>query len=180
MAGYIALLRGINVSGHKMIKMEKLREVLKEVQLDNISTYIQSGNVLFTSESVSTRKLEKDITDCIFKHFGHDVPVLVVTPAELKEAIRNIPYKTAEDDAQPYMVFFSGLPSPESVKELEAKNFGDDQFKVIGKVMYIIYENIAKTRLTNVLIEKKLAVTATARNQKTIRKLVALAEEAGF
>lgn len=180
MTGYIALLRGINVSGHKMIKMDKLKEVLKEINLSNISTYIQSGNVLFTSEEASSKKLEKDISNCIFKHFGHDVPVLIVTLEDLKEAIKNIPYKTDENDAQPYMLFFSGLPSPESIRELEAKNFGEDKFKVINKVMYIMYENIAKTRLTNVLIEKKLAVTATARNQKTIRKLVALSEEAGF
>lgn len=178
MKTYIALLRGINVSGHKMIKMEKLCEVLKELEFEKISTYIQSGNILFKSKIEDEKKLEKMISDLIYKHFGFDVPVIVVTPEDLKTTIKNNPF-AKENIAlpQPYVAFLSTVPAIWDLEVLKATNFQKDRFVVLEKNMYLHYaDGAGSTKLSNAVIEKKLKLTATARNWKTVLKLVELSE----
>lgn len=179
MKTYIALLRGINVSGHKIVKMETLRKVLEELSFKSISTYIQSGNILFQSDEKSIPKLEKQIAALIDKHFGFDVPVTVVTPADLKKIVRDNPYAEhqLEDPAQPYVSFLSEIPSSEKLEILSAIDFKGDHFITIDKAMYINYVNSAgDSKLSNAIIENKLKLRSTARNWKTVNKLIALAD----
>lgn len=181
MKTYIALLRGINVSGQKIIKMELLRKALAELNFTNISTYIQSGNILFQSAVSDQQKLEKQIHDVIGKHFGFDVSVIVVTPEDLKSVIVKNPY--AEEDIaepQPYVAFLSDIPTHENVAVLSAMDFQNDRFQTVGKTMYLHYaEGAGTTKLSNAVIEKKLKLTSTARNWKTVKKLIELAEGIG-
>lgn len=179
MRTYIALLRGINVSGHKIIKMETLRKVLEELNFKNVSTYIQSGNILFQSGETSIPKLEKQITDLIFKHFSFDVPVTVVTPQDLKKIVNDNPYaaQQLEDPAQPYVSFLSEIPSVEKLELLKAIDFKGDNFVNIGKTLYINYvKSAGDSKLSNVIIENKLKLRSTARNWKTVNKLIELAD----
>jgi uncharacterized protein (DUF1697 family) len=179
MQTYIALLRGINVSGHKLIKMETLRKVLEELNFKNISTYIQSGNILFQSDEKSIPKLEKQIIDLIYKHFSFDVPVTIVTPADLKKIVKDNPYaeRKLEDPAQPYVSFLSEVPSAEKLEILKAIDFKGDNFINIDKALYINYVNFAgNSKLSNAIIESKLKLSSTARNWKTVLKLIELAE----
>lgn len=179
MKTYIALLRGINVSGHKIIKMETLRKVLEELNFKNISTYIQSGNILFQSGETSIPKLEKQITELIFKHFSFDVPATVVTPQDLKKIVDDNPYaaQQLDDPAQPYVSFLSEIPSVEKLEQLKAIDFKGDNFINIGKTLYIHYvQSAGDSKLSNVIIENKLKLSSTARNWKTVNKLIELAD----
>jgi len=176
---YIALLRGINVSGHNMIKMELLRGYLKELDFENITTYINSGNILFQSKSTAT-KLELLIQQKITEKFGFNIPVVIVTMDNLKTVAAHNPFTAAEipDPTQPYVAFLSDKPSEENIAVFSAIDFGRDKFHIRDKAIYLIYADggAGKTKLTNVLLENKLKVRATSRNWKTVHKLIALAE----
>ena len=180
MKTYIALLRGINVSGQKIIEMKILRNVLLELDLKNIRTYIQSGNILFESKIDDIQFLENQITDKIQKHFAFEVPLTIVTPNELKMVVSKNPFidQITEDASQPYVAFLSKSPNPTALETLNSIDFGKDQFINIDKTLYLFYAiSAGKTKLTNSLIESKLQLKATTRNWKTIHKLIELTEE---
>lgn len=177
---YIALLRGINVSGHKIIKMELLRKALSELHFENIATYIQSGNIIFQSTVTDALQLEKQISLLIYKHFGFDVPVMVLTPESLKKVVTDNPYESQkiEDPAQPYVAFLSEVPAQPALSSLKAIDFGKDTFVNIDNTLYLHYADSAgNTKLSNAVIESKLKLKATSRNWKTINKLIELSSE---
>lgn len=178
MKTYIALLRGINVSGQKIIKMEVLRKSLESLDLANVSTYIQSGNILFRSALADAGKLEALLHDHIEKEFGFDVSVLVVTPDDLRTVIAQNPFADEKiEEPQPYVSFLSQQPSEQNLEALQAMDFQQDRFIGIDKTLYIHYaDGAGKTKLSNAVIERKLKLTATARNWKTVQKLLELAE----
>lgn len=179
MITYIALLRGINVSGHKLIKMERLREVLTMEGFAHVRTYIQSGNIIFQSQETNEQKLETQISEAILKHFGFEVPVRITTLEEL-ERIRNAnPFidENAVDPTQPYVAFLSEIPQSEKQNDFEQLTFALDRFVFLERVIYLWYaDSAANTKLTNNVIESKLKVKATSRNFKTLLKLIELAQ----
>lgn len=179
MQTYIALLRGINVSGQKLIKMEALRKALEELNFKNISTYIQSGNVLFQTEISDVAALGQQICDLIGKHFGFEVSVIVVTPKDLQQTIADNPFAPENIELpQPYVSFLSERPEQQNIQVLEAMDFQEDRFRIVGKNLYIHYaDGAGKTKLTSAVIEKKLRLTSTARNWKTVLKLLELADQ---
>lgn len=175
---YIALIRGINVSGHKIVKMEILRRVLAELDFENIKTYIQSGNIIFDSSVKDTGLLEKQIAQKIEEHFGFLVPVIVVTNESLKLVVRQNPYPNLEDATQPYVAFLSDVPQAEGLANLQQVDFNGDTFVSISKTLYLHYANsAANTKLSNSIIENRLKVNATSRNWKTVLKLIELSEK---
>ncbi|HEX8269575.1 MAG TPA: DUF1697 domain-containing protein [Flavobacterium sp.] len=177
MKKYIALLRGINVGGHKSIKMETLRNTFSELPFQNVSTYIQSGNIIFNSAESDQKALSDHIAAHIQKHFSFDVPVIVVTPIELKNIIGSNPFadRTTDDAVQPYIAFLSDDANPENLFELEQIDFGKDEWRYGKKCLYISYfDSAANTKLENSLIERKLKVQSTVRNWKTVKKLLEL------
>ncbi len=179
---YIALLRGINVSGHKIIKMETLRQVLAELDFQNIITYIQSGNVIFESSDENPSALEHQITQKIWQHFGFEVPVRITTLSELHTIVAENPFvkENLENPTQPYVAFLSDIPTEANFANLKAVNFANDQFINKNRILYLWYaDSPANTKLSNVAIEGKLKLKATSRNWKTILKLIALAEALG-
>jgi len=109
MKTYIALLRGINVSGQKKIKMADLRAYLEELDFQNIRTYIQSGNIVFDSVSTSTRLLENQIKAKIKQKYGFEVPTMVKVPADFKNAIAYNPYQSDKnkDPKRVYLTFLA-------------------------------------------------------------------------
>ena len=176
---YIALLRGINVSGHKIIKMERLREVLAELDFQNIRTYIQSGNVIFESSMDDVTVLELQVSQKIMEHFGFEVPVIITTLEELKKIVAENPFikENLENPTQPCVAFLSEVPLESNFANLKAMNFENDQFIHNDKVLYLWYaDSVGNTKLSNISIEGKLKVKATSRNWKTVLKLIALAE----
>lgn len=180
MKTYIALLRGINVSGQKIIKMEMLRKVLAELDFQNISTYIQSGNIIFESAVDDPNLLEQQIAQKIEEHFGFVVPVRITTLDELKTIAAENPFASENlaDPTQPYVTFLSDEPAAGNLEQLKLVDFQGDRFVSRSRVLYLWYaRSAADTKLSNAVIEKKLQLKATSRNWKTVLKLIELAQK---
>lgn len=173
MAIFLSILRGINVSGQKQIKMADLKNLYEELGLKNVKTYIQSGNVVF--ESKTAAKLSQKIEQKIKDHYSFDVPVIIRTKEELQKAIEHNPFlkqKNIEVDKL-HITFLSEQPSKENIKATEAFDYSPDQFHISEKEVYIHCPNgYGNTKINNTFFEKKLKVGATTRNWKTSNELL--------
>lgn len=172
---YISLLRGINVSGQKIIKMELLRKMFENLGFENIRTYIQSGNVVFSSNEEDISKLEKIIRKEIEKEFGFDVHIKILIPEELQSALSRNPFLNDEslDSKHHYFAFLDKDPADENWEILKNIQLSGEKMELNGKVLFVHYPSGAgKTKLTNNLIENKLKVNSTMRNLNTSRKLL--------
>lgn len=177
---HLALLRGINVSGHNMIKMEALKAALEAIGFTNVVTYIQSGNVFVETEEESSFGVGFKIKQEIFKTFGHEVPVIVIGKNDLELCFKNNPFlKQKEADTKKlYVAFISKELSSSAINELKISQFKPDEAVIDGNRIFIKYDiGAGKTRLDQKYIEKKLNVTATIRNWNTVTKLLEMYEE---
>lgn len=181
MTTFIAMLRGINVSGHRIIKMEALRASLAGLGFKHIQTYVQSGNVIFEADE-PVAGLAGKISQKILDDFSFDVPVLVKTDKELAEIIDRNPFvkDKAMDAEKLHVTFLSDDPPKNAVELLQPLAAGEEQARIAGRAVYLYCPNgYGNTKLTNTAIEKKLACGATTRNWKTTRKLLEMAELSG-
>ncbi|MCY1495941.1 hypothetical protein D3C87_206310 [compost metagenome] len=180
MTTHLALLRGINVSGHNMIKMEALKTTLEAIGFQNVQTYIQSGNVFVDTEEKNALKVGFLIRQEIFKVFGHEVPVVVIGKDDLAICFRNNPFLKEKDidTKKLYVAFVSTTLKSESINDLKISQFKPDEASIDGSRIYIKYAvGAGKTRFDQKYIEKKLNVTATIRNWNTVTQLLTLFEE---
>ncbi|CAG5067879.1 hypothetical protein DYBT9623_00606 [Dyadobacter sp. CECT 9623] len=172
---YIAILRGINVSGKNMVKMPALAAMFEQEGFENCRTYIQSGNVLFTFEETDEQELAAQITDAIANAFGYDVPVIVLKVDTMQSVFDKNPFLKAqkEDIADLYVTFLSESPALELVEKIDAQKYQPDQFVLEGNTIYIhCPQGYGRTKLNNNFFESKLKVAATTRNWKTVAELV--------
>ena len=177
MQTYIALLRGINVGGHRKVPMAELRELFAKSGLTNVKTYIQSGNVIFQSSNRDSKKLENNIQKFILDQFGFEVPVLVRTKDELTTIFNNCPFIDAKK-TESYFVFLSAIPDKILVKEASQKTYPDDEYVILNDCIYLFCsKGYGRAKFNLSYFEKKLNSNATARNYKTMVKLLALSEE---
>lgn len=179
MKRHLALLRGINVSGHNMIKMEALKTTLETIGFTNVVTYIQSGNVFLETEEESGFSVGFKIKQEIYKTFGHEVPVIVIAKRDLELCLKNNPFlKDQEVDTKKlYVAFLSKEMSSTAINELKISQFKPDEAVIDGNRIFIKYDvGAGKTRLDQKYIEKKLNVVATMRNWNTVNKLLELFE----
>lgn len=175
---YISILRGINVSGHRMIKMQALKELFTDLGFQNIQTYVQSGNIVFQHKKTDQQKLEKKIAKAITEKFTFDVPVIVMELSELQQIIAGNPFVKDETKnlSHLHVTFLAGKPDAESFNKIKEGSFQPDEFHLVNKVIYLYCPNsYSKSKLTNGFFEKKLNVTATTRNWKTTNELQNLA-----
>lgn len=176
---HLALLRGINVSGHNMIKMEALKTTLETIGFTNVVTYIQSGNVFVETEEESGFGVGFKIKQEIFKIFGHEVPVIVIGKNDLELCFKNNPFLKQKDvdTKKLYVAFISKELSSSAINELKISQFKPDEAVIDGNRIFIKYDiGAGKTRLDQKYIEKKLNVTATIRNWNTVTKLLEMYE----
>ena len=175
MTKYLALLRGINVSGHNMIKMDALKKMLENMGFQNVETYIQSGNVFLDSEEENAASVGFKIKQEISKVFGYDVPVIMVSKTDLELCFKNNPYlKEKECDIKKlYVAFISKELTAAAINDLKISNFKPDEAAIDSNRIYIKYAiGAGKTNLDQKYIEKKLNVVATIRNWNTVTKLL--------
>ena len=180
MTTYISILRGINVSGHRMIKMEALRQLFTDLGFQNIQTYIQSGNIVFQDKKADQQKLEKKIAKAITEKFTFDVPVIVKEVDELKQIIADNPFLTdkTKDIAHLHVTFLADNPNQENFNKIKDGQYQADEFYLIDKVIYLYCPNsYSNSKLTNGFLESKLKITATTRNWKTTNELINIAEK---
>lgn len=175
MATWIALLRGINVGGKNKIKMAELRAALESAGLADIQTYIQSGNIVFKS-SQTAGKLQILVKTTIESGWGYDVPTMVLKANELKKIVANNPF-TEGDENFLHATLLQSKPKAAAVKDTQDHDFGIDEFLVDGKCVYIYCPSgYSKTKITNGFFEKRLGVSATTRNWRTVNRLIAMIE----
>lgn len=177
MTTYIAFLRGINVGGHKKIKMADLRVLLEESGLEEVRTYIQSGNVVFNSKEKDQKKLESHVSETINKHYGFDVPVLVKTKNEILRVLEDNPYTDQKDLAENkiYFVLLKDLPGKDKVENLSTFIFENETFIYTPNCVYLRCAlGAGKAKCGINFFETKLKVSATSRNYRTLQKLIDL------
>ena len=180
MITHLALLRGINVSGHSMIKMEALKTTLETIGFRNVQTYIQSGNIFVDTDEESPAAVGFKIKQEIFKVFGHEVPVVVIGKSDLKDCLQNNPFlKDKEVDSKKlYVAFISTTLSSNSMNDLRISQFKPDEASIDGNKIFIKYAvGAGKTRFDQKYIEKKLNVIATIRNWNTVTQLLKIYDE---
>ena len=175
MTTHLALLRGINVSGHNMIKMEALKTTLENIGFQNVQTYIQSGNVFVDTFEENAAKVGFLIKQEIFKVFGHEVPVVVIGKEDLESCLNSNPFLKEKDiDIKKlYVAFVSIALRKDSINDLRISQFKPDEASIDENKIYIKYAiGAGKTRFDQKYIEKKLNVTATIRNWNTVVQLL--------
>jgi uncharacterized protein (DUF1697 family) len=175
---YIAMLRGINVLGRKVVKMEALRASFHALGLRGAKTYINSGNVVFETTEKSSASLSKKIGDRILRDFGFPVPILLITSKDLQKVIRRNPFakKKSIDASKLHVTFLKGPPTKAALRSLRALSGEPDQFRVGSKEIYIYCpDGYGRTKLSNTAFEKMLSVAATTRTWRTVNKLSEMA-----
>jgi uncharacterized protein (DUF1697 family) len=172
---YIALFKGINVGGNNILPMLELVSVLEELGLSRIKTYIQSGNVVFQSKKINNVELSQKIVAAIRNRHGFIIQVLILDGDELQSAIAANPFPEAEAEPNTLHCFFLlSLPENPNLNALETVKKDSEQFRLIDKVFYLYApEGIGRSKLAT-KVEKTLGVAVTARNWRTVSKLMAM------
>ena len=177
METYIAILRGINVGGHNKIKMADLKSAMEKAGFEDVTTFIQSGNIIFNKKVTDEKEPDRQVEALISKRFGINVPVIIRSNTDLKHIFEHNPFISdgQVDESKLHVTFLSGDPSSLLIDNLTVKDFRPDQFTIIGKEIYLFCPNgYGRTKLTNTFFESKLNVTATTRNWRTVGKLLEL------
>ena len=172
MQTYIALLRGINVGGHKKILMAELRALLEKLNFKNVQTYIQSGNVVFQSSVEDINSIENTIKDQILNQYNFEVPVLVKTPQELRSIFDSCPFSD-DKKVNSYFTLLYSIPSTENIEIVNEVKHLNEAFVVTKNCIYFYSSTgYGRIKYNSNFFEKKLNVIATARNYKTMVKLI--------
>lgn len=174
---YIAFLRGINVGGHRIIPMKALRHLCFELGFEEVQTYIQSGNIIFTAEKTENTELETQLAGAIHQQFGFEVPVVMLLAAELKLIVEKNPFLSEgnTDISHLAVTILAGVPEKALAGKLSHAAFAPDRFEIVDRQVYLnIPGSYHKSKLTNQFFELSLQTTATTRNWKTMLKLCEL------
>jgi len=177
MQTYISILRGINVSGQKKIRMVELKSLYESLGFENVQSYVQSGNVVFDSEEQDAIKLRGTIEAQIESTFGFSVPVLIRTGDDFQRIIKSHPFKDKE--AIRVLVTFL-YQRPDESKQEELRHYKDkvDHFAIGEQEIYLFCPGgYGKTKLSNTFFEKKLGVICTTRNWKSVNALYEMASQ---
>ncbi len=176
---YISLLRGINVTGYNLIKMDALRKSFESLGFRDIKTYLPSGNVVFSGNRADPVELARAIRERVAGDAGIDVPVLVLPVGKLERIIDGNPFASdpGKDKAFLHVTFLAGLPAKVEPEVFEGRMMEGEAFVVDGDAVYLyLPHGYGSTKLGNGFLEAKLKVTATTRNWKTTNELLRLAK----
>ena len=175
---HIALLRGINVGGHKKVAMADLRDLATRLGFKNVRTILQSGNLVFDATTTSASRLERVLEDAAAKRLGLQIAFFVRGAADWAATIADNPFpREAERDPSHLLVMFlKDEPEAKDVKALQASITGPELVRARGRQAYFVFPaGMGTSRVTTALIERKLGTAGTGRNWNTVLKLGALA-----
>ncbi len=178
MAKYVAFLRGINVGGHKIIKMEGLAKIFSSFGFKDVATFIASGNVIFESTEKDSNTLRKKIEDGLKKKLGYEVVTLVRTIDEISALAALDPFRKTniKGITRTYITFLLEEPDATSAKAIMELCSDIEAFWIKGtEVFSMVRKDTSKKPLfSNLMIEKKLGMSATTRDSNTLEKISAL------
>jgi uncharacterized protein (DUF1697 family) len=176
---FICMVRGVNVGGHNKLPMSVLKDLCTSLKLTGVQTYLQSGNVVFSSKRSDRARLSKEIEERLRKKIGLDVKVILRTAAELRRAMAANPYPVGpqRNPSALVIIFLAGEPTGEAKAALEKVCVGPEEVHMAAGELYIHYgSGMGRSKLSNALIERKLGLAGTARNWNTVTRLLELAE----
>jgi uncharacterized protein (DUF1697 family) len=168
---YVSMLRGINVGGNKRIKMDQLRSSLEALGLEQVKTYIQSGNVVYKAAKTAPATLSQKIEANIVKTFGFEAAVITRTAEQMKKLIADNPFlKQANIDPEKlHVAFLSKAPEAAAVRKLAGLTLAPDQSTCMGEEVYLCFPNgVSGSSLWKHPLDRVLSVEATMRNWKTV------------
>src|ERR1700730_15516624 len=179
MIKYVALLRGINVGGNKLIRMAELKRIFASLGLKNVQTYIQSGNVLFESSRADSVALTKHIETSLHKAVGFEVPVVLRTTAELEAIVKLKPFSKVKPDADAklYVTFLvEALKTKPKIPLLSPKR-DCEIIHLNPREVFTVAFAMPNGRYGELmaLIDKEFGKSVTTRNWNTVMKILALA-----
>jgi uncharacterized protein (DUF1697 family) len=178
MAQLIGLLRGVNVASHNRIAMADLRRIVEGLGYENPRTLVQSGNVVFGSSDAAGVAASR-IEEALGTELGLDVPVIVRTRAELAKVVERNPFaEIATQLKMYYVIFLSEKPDAKALGAIDAATYEPEVFEAHGREVYVWFpEGMHRAKLGHAFWEKRLKVTATARNWNTVQGLLEMASE---
>jgi uncharacterized protein (DUF1697 family) len=181
MARQIALLRGINVGGHRKVPMARLRELMDELGYEDVATYVQSGNVVFTGPDRPAADVERDLEKQLEATFGFDVSVVVRTRDELAAVVAANPLGDVADEPKHHFVLFLGtaIDPSSAVEGVDAAALAPEAFHVGPREVHLwCPDGVRNSRVLKTFSEKRLGAVATSRNWRTVEQLLELADGA--
>jgi uncharacterized protein (DUF1697 family) len=176
----ITMLRGVNVGGHKTIKMESLRGLCESLGFLDAQTYVQSGNVVFRTKGRDLSTVTRRIENGIERGFGFRPSVIARTLAELRDLIARNPFaaRPGIDPSKLLVTFLSAEPDAEAREKVLGMKVEPEELRIDGRELYTYFPNgMARPKVPMALIEKTLRTPATGRNWNTVRKLLEMAEK---
>ena len=178
----VALLRGVNVGGHKKVPMADLRVMAEAMGFTRVRTYVQSGNLVFATKAKADAKLTARIEQAIEERFGFPVDVVLRTAEELRAVSQRNPFVNRPGGWEPSKLLVSFLredPGAQAREAVAALNGGPEELRLEpGRELFIYYPNGAgKSKLAASKLDRALAgVTGTARNWNSVLALLEMAE----
>ena len=176
----ICMLRGVNVGAHNRVKMDDLKKLCTSLKLCNPQTYVQSGNIIFTTDERDLDKLRQKLEIAIHKKFGFRSDVILPRTKDLREVVAQNPFAKRKDihPGKLLVTFFNGDPGEAARKQARAIKCDPEELFVEGREAYIYFPNGAgRSKLNWALIPKTLKVQGTARNWNSVTKMLAIAEK---
>lgn len=169
----VLLLRAVNVSGRNRVPMARLREMIAP-ELGEVSTYIASGNIICEQPS-DPRSACAGVRAMISSEFGVDTPVVHRTHDELVRSHASQPFLGASEKLL-HAMFLEGPAAPGAVDALQGRLVPGERIALVGDDLWIDYAEggVQSTKLTKAVLDRLLGVAGTARNLRTVRKLIEL------
>lgn len=180
MTKFVALLRGINVGGHRKVPMADLKAVVAEAGFEDVQHYVQSGNLVFSGEG-ETEEVTATLEAAVEARFGFPVDIVVLNADQYRAEVAACPFVDGDAPAGDreakllHLGFLKGAPDTAKIEALMAAYEGPEEVVLIGRTLHIYYGGgSGQSKLTSLMTEKKLGTPITARNWNTVQKLLAL------
>jgi len=177
---YITLLRSVNMTGHNVIKMTSLANLLRKIGYADVETYIQSGNIVLTCNNSNRDNVSSMIRNAILAEFNLDIAVITCTSDDMTKIISANPFleEPGFDPSKMAVLFLDLKPTYAQIQKVSGINYPPDKFHINGSEIYVYCPNgFGKTKLYTNFFEAKMKVTGTARNWRTVNKLQEMAKK---
>lgn len=176
---YLALLKGVNLGKSRQVGMSDLSRCLGEVGLEKAQTYLRSGNAVFESEESDVAVVRDLVESTITAEFGFEVPVILVTAAELARTVKANPYAEAAeaDPTKVHVMFLSGSPSQAALEAIDIVEFAPEEFSIGSGVAYLyLPDGMGRSKLAEALAKAASGAVGTTRNWRTVSRLMEMVE----
>ncbi|HMG35188.1 MAG TPA: DUF1697 domain-containing protein [Blastocatellia bacterium] len=177
MAALVSLLRGINLGPNKRVRMEDLKNIYESLGLRKVTTYVQSGNVVFECGKSDPARIAKKIEDAVAKNLRVESRVIIRSADELRGVIKRNPIAldASRNPRQLQVFFLDEQPDRKAIDSIPNLYSGTEEIEVIDKECYVYYfDGIGRSKLN---VERLLKVVGTARNWNTVMRLAELAAQ---